>query len=112
MKKILTILATLCTALSGLLQWRRSRHREALSEAIHSGDTETVTKHHHHLLKVLAVSGILVVTAHCGGGCTREKLVIVNEPMAPVRLYYEGTPGWWLSDTLYEATLLKLEETR
>ena len=107
MNKILTILATLCTALSGLLQWRRSRHREAISEAVHSGDTETVTKHHHHLLKLLAVSCLLLATS----GCVREKLVIVNEPMAPVRLYYEGTPGWWLSDTLYEATLLKLADS-
>ena len=44
-------------------------------------------------------------------GCSAEPpLVIVNQPMVPVRLEYEGSPGWWLSDALYEATLLKLNE--
>lgn len=107
--KLLTILATACSALTAFFKWKRTKKREAISEAVHTGDTEAVTKHHHHLLKVLAVS-FIVATAHCGGGCVREKLVIVNEPMAPVRLYHEGEPGWWLSDALYEATLLKLEE--
>ena len=44
-------------------------------------------------------------------GCSAEPpLVIVNQPMVPVRLEHEGCPGWWLSDALYEATLLKLNE--
>ena len=44
-------------------------------------------------------------------GCAEPKprLLIINQPMAPVRLIHEGTPGWWLSDALYEATLLKLD---
>ena len=46
-------------------------------------------------------------------GCSAEPpLVIVNQPMVPVRLEYEGSPGWWLSDALYEATLLRLEEAQ
>ena len=106
MQKLLTILATACTALTAFFKWKRQKKREAISEAVHTGDTEAVTKHHHHLLKLLAVSCLLWATS----GCVREKVVIVNEPMAPVRLYHEGEPGWWLSDALYEATLLKLEE--
>lgn len=106
--KLLTILATACSALTAFFKWRRTKKREAISEAVHSGDTEAVTKHHHDLLKVLAVSCLLFAA----NGCTREKLVIVNQPMAPVRLYHEGEPGWWLSDALYEATLLKLEENQ
>lgn len=46
-------------------------------------------------------------------GCSAEPpLVIVNQPMVPVRLEHEGCPGWWLSDALYEATLLRLEEAQ
>lgn len=44
-------------------------------------------------------------------GCSAESpLVIVNQPMVPVRLEHEGCPGWWLSDSLYEQTLLKLNK--
>ncbi|MGN0886409.1 MAG: hypothetical protein ACI4RT_05355 [Candidatus Spyradenecus sp.] len=46
-------------------------------------------------------------------GCSAEPpLVIVNQPMVPVRLEHDGCPGWWLSDSLYEATLLRLEEAQ
>lgn len=112
MKKLLSLITSLCALAAGWLQARRAKRRRAISEAIRTGDGEAVTKHHHDLLKLLVISTCFVATAHCGGGCTREKLVIVNEPMVPVRLEYNGKPGWWLSDSLYEATLLKLEEER
>ncbi len=41
-------------------------------------------------------------------GCTET--LIVNQPMVPIRMEHDGVPGWWLSDCLYEATLLKLDE--
>ncbi len=109
MKKLLTILSTACTALTAFFKWQRTRKREAISKAVHTGDTETVTKHHHDLL-MLFLSLFLMLGLTACVGCVRERLVIVNEPMVPVRLYHDGEPGWWLSDALYEATLLKLEE--
>ncbi len=109
--KLLTILSTACTALTAFFKWKRTKKREAISEAVHSGDTEAVTKHHHDLL-LLFLPLLLMLGLTACVGCVREKLVIVNQPMAPVRLYHEGEPGWWLSDALYEATLLKLEENR
>ena len=47
-------------------------------------------------------------------GCARtsREVIYVNQPMAPVRLIHEGAPGWWLSDALYEATLLRLDELK
>ena len=111
MNKLLTILSTACTALTALFKWRRTRKREAIRHAVRGGDTETVTKHHHDLLMLFLPLFLMLGLTACVG-CVRERLVIVNEPMVPVRLYHEGTPGWWLSDALYEATLLKLEENQ
>lgn len=58
--------------------------------------------------KAAAIVLVLVTLAGCAE--PKPRLLIINQPMAPIRLIHEGTPGWWLSDALYEATLLKLEE--
>ncbi len=57
------------------------------------------------LLRVLL---ILLFVSLGSAGCTET--LIVNQPMVPIRMEHDGVPGWWLSDCLYEATLLKLEE--
>ncbi len=103
LSKILTILSSACKFFAGLVQWRRKKHRKAISDAIHSGDVDEVTKHHHNLLRVILL--LLVVSG--GQGCTET--LIVNQPMVPIRMEHDGVPGWWLSDCLYEATLLKLD---
>lgn len=86
--------------------------RQTITEAVHGGDVDEVAKLHHDLLKVLVLG--LLSGALLAGGCAEPtpRLIIVNQPMAPVRLIHEGTPGWWLSDALYEATLLKLDELK
>lgn len=115
LSKLLTLLTAACNAFAGWLHWRRraeaKARRQAITEAVHAGDVDEVTKLHHELLKVLLLgllSGSLLV------GCAEPppRLIIVNQPMAPVRLIHEGAPGWWLSDALYEATLLRLDELK
>ena len=111
--KLLTLLTAACNALAGWLQWRRraeaKARRQAITEAVHGGDVDEVTARHHTLLKVIAFALLLPLV-----GCAepQPRLIIVNQPMAPVRLIHEGAPGWWLSDALYEATLLKLDELK
>lgn len=111
--KILTLLSSACNALAGWLQWRRradaKARRQAITEAVHGGDVDEVTKLHHTLLKVLAP---LLLLPLIGCARTTREVIIVNQPMAPVRLIHEGAPGWWLSDALYEATLLRLDELK
>ncbi len=104
LSKLLTILSSACTFVAGLLRLRRKKHRQAISDAVHKGDSDAVMKHHHNLLRVILV--LLVVSG--GQGCVTETLY-VNQPMVPIRLEHNGIPGWWLSDSLYEATLLKLD---
>lgn len=103
--KLLSSLNHLGNALAGLLRLRRKAKRDALFRAIHAGDVDEVTKAHHDLLLAFAVLLGTIAIAGCAARTT-----VVNQPMTPVRLIHEGTPGWWLSDCLYEATLLKLEE--
>ena len=113
MGKLLTLLSALCSALAGLLRLRRKAQaearRSAISQAVHSGDAEAAARLHHTLLKLLWL-GLLPAFALLSG-CTapEERLLILNQPMAPVRMEHAGSPGWWLSDCLYEATLLKLD---
>lgn len=114
--KLLTLLTAACNALAAWLHLRRraeaKARRQAITEAVHGGDVDEVTKLHHTLLKVLVLG--LLSGALLAGGCAEPtpRLIIVNQPMAPVRLIHEGAPGWWLSDALYEATLLKLDELK
>lgn len=107
LNKILTLLQGLCNALAW---WRKRSHkkaREAISQAVHTGDEQEVTKIHHDLLRIgiLAVISLGMLSTV---GCLNEKVIVVNEPMVPVRMSHNGASGWWLSDALYEATLLKL----
>lgn len=108
--KLLTLLTAACNALAAWLHLRRraeaKARRQAITEAVHGGDVDEVTKLHHTLLKALVPLLLLPLV-----GCAepQPRLIIVNQPMAPVRLVHEGAPGWWLSDALYEATLLKLD---
>lgn len=110
--KLLTFLTAACNALAGWLQWRRraeaKARRQAITEAVHGGDVDEVTARHHDLLRLLPLLLLPLV------GCARttREVIIVNQPMAPVRLIHEGSPGWWLSDALYEATLLRLDELK
>ena len=112
LSKLLTFLTAACNALAGWLQWRRraeaKARRQAITEAVHGGDVDEVTARHHDLLRLLPLLLLPLV------GCARtsREVIIVNQPMAPVRLIHEGAPGWWLSDALYEATLLKLDELK
>lgn len=109
-QQILKLLNTLCSGVATLLHARRKAQEEArkdaISSAVHSGDAEAVERITRHLLK-LALLFLLPLTLF---GCApQERVVVVNQPMVPVRLVHEGSPGWWLSDALFEATLLKLE---
>ena len=111
--KLLTLLTAACNALAAWLHLRRraevKARRQAITEAVHGGDVDEVAKLHHTLLKVLAL-GLLLPLVGCAR--TTREVIYVNQPMAPVRLVHEGAPGWWLSDALYEATLLKLDELK
>lgn len=107
LKKLLTILASALTLTSALLARKRRQTRAEISQAVHTGDQDAVTKHHHDLLKVVILVGLFGLS-----GCVKERVVVVNQPMVPVPMEYNGTPGWWLSNALYEATLLKLEELK
>ncbi len=53
--KLLTLLTAACNAFAGWLHWRRraeaKAHRQAITEAVHAGDVDEVTKLHHELLK-------------------------------------------------------------
>lgn len=113
--KLLTLLTAACNALAAWLHLRRradaKARRQAITEAVHGGDVDEVAKLHHDLLKVL-VLGLLSGALLAGCAEPQPRLIIVNQPMAPVRLIHEGAPGWWLSDALYEATLLKLDELK
>lgn len=108
--KILTLLSSACAALARLLRLRRKAaakaRQDAITQAVHGGDVDEVTRIHHELLKVI-VFALLLPLAGCAE--PKPRLLIINQPMAPIRLIHEGTPGWWLSDALYEATLLKLD---
>ena len=109
-QQILKLLNTLCSGVATLLHARRKAQEEArkdaISSAVHSGDAEAVERITRRLLK-LALLFLLPLTLF---GCApQERVVVVNQPMVPVRLVHEGSPGWWLSDALFEATLLKLE---
>ncbi len=103
--KILTILSSACKFVAGLVQWKRKKRRQAISDAVHSGDVDEVTKHHHNLLRAIL---IILFVSFGMTGCVTETLY-VNQPMTPIRMEHNGIPGWWLSDCLYEATLLKLD---
>lgn len=110
MSKLLALLSALCTLAAEILHGRRKRaaaaQQAAITEAVHTGNAEEVTRIHTGLLKALLLGAGLTLGAL---GCTaKPEVVIVNPPMVPVRLIHDGTPGWWLSDALYEATLLKL----
>lgn len=113
--KLLSLLTAGCSALAAWLHLKRKRdaakRKEAISTAIHSGDAEEVTRIHNRLLKLLFL-GLLPASILLSGCSAEPPLVIVNQPMVPVRLEHEGCPGWWLSDSLYEATLLRLEEAQ
>lgn len=109
-KQLLTLLNTLCGGIASFLHARRKAQAEArkdaISDAVHGGDADAVERITRSLLK-LALLALLPLTLF---GCApRERVVVVNQPMVPVRLEHEGTTGWWLSDALFEATLLKLE---
>lgn len=110
--KLLTLLSAACNALAAWLHLRRraeaKARRQAITEAVHGGDVDEVTARHHDLLRLLPLLLLPLV------GCARttREVIYVNQPMAPVRLIHEGVPGWWLSDALYEATLLKLDELK
>lgn len=110
LSKLLTLLSSACAALAGWLRLRRKAaakaRQDAITQAVHGGDVDEVTVIHHTLLKIVAFALLLPLA-----GCAEPKprLLIINQPMAPIRLIHEGTPGWWLSDALYEATLLKLD---
>ena len=110
--KLLTLLSSACAALAGLLRLRRKARakarQDAITRAVHGGDVDEVTARHHDLLRLLPLLLLPLV------GCARtsREVIYVNQPMAPVRLIHEGTPGWWLSDALYEATLHKLDELK
>lgn len=107
LNKILTLLQGLCNALAWWRKRARKKEREAISQAVHTGDEKEVTKIHHDLLRLLifSVTGLGLTMSV---GCLNEKVIVVNEPMVPVRMSHNGASGWWLSDALYEATLLKL----
>lgn len=116
MRKLLTVLQSVCNCISSVVQWRRKQRRKAISKAVHEGDTETVTQIHHDLLSVffaVMMTVIVPIASYgsliCLSGCVRERVRVVNQPMVPVRMTHEGVEGWWLSDALYEATLLSLE---
>ncbi len=51
LNKILTILSSFCKAVAGLVQWKRKKRRQAISDAIHSGDVDEVTEHHNRLIR-------------------------------------------------------------
>lgn len=113
LSKIISILNHAFNALAGILRWRRraqaTARQQAIEGAVHAGDVDEVTKIHHNLLKVLLLG--LLPGSLLTGGCAEPspRLLIVNQPMVPVRMTHDGTPGWWLSDALYEATLLRLD---
>lgn len=111
--KLLTLLTAGCSALAAWLHLKRKRdaqaRKDAISTAIHAGDTEEVTRIHNRLLKLLFL-GLLPASILLSGCSAEPPILIVNQPMVPVRLEHEGCPGWWLSDALYEQTLLKLNE--
>ena len=113
LSKILSLILHACKALAALFRWRRkaqaTARQQAITDAVHAGDAEAVTKIHHNLLKALLLG--LLPAASLLAGCAEpsSRLIIVNQPMVPVRMTHDGTPGWWLSDALYEATLLRLD---
>lgn len=53
--KILTLLSSACAALAGLLRLRRKAaakaRQDAITQAVHGGDVDEVTRIHHELLK-------------------------------------------------------------
>ena len=113
LSKLLSILHHVCKYLAGILRWRRraqaTARQQAITDAVHAGDAEAVTKIHNTLLRALLLG--LLPGSLLTGGCAEPspRLIIVNQPMVPVRMTHDGTPGWWLSDALYEATLLRLD---
>lgn len=113
LSKLLSLLNHACKALAAIFRWRRkaqaTARQQAITDAVHAGDADEVTKIHHNLLKILFLG--LLPGSLLTGGCAEPspRLLIVNQPMVPVRLVHDGTPGWWLSDALYEATLLRLD---
>ena len=113
LSKILTLLTAACSALAGWLHLRRKAEakarKEAITEAVHTGNQEAATRIHNRLLKLLFL-GLLPASILLSGCSAEPPILIVNQPMVPVRLEHEGCPGWWLSDSLYEQTLLKLNE--
>lgn len=112
LSKILSLLNHACIALAALFRWRRkaqaTARQQAITDAVHAGDAEAVTKIHHTLLKALLL-GLLPGSLLTGCAEPSPRLLIVNQPMVPVRMTHDGTPGWWLSDALYEATLIRLD---
>ncbi len=49
--KLLTILSSACSFVAGLVQWRRKKRRQAISDAVHSGDSDAVAEHHNRLIR-------------------------------------------------------------
>lgn len=110
---VLTLLIYAAKALGAFFGIRRraqtQARKKAIEGAVRSGDRDAVTRIHNDLLRSLLLAAVPALSLLGSGCAAKERLVVVNQPMVPVRMEHGGSPGWWLSDSLYEATLLRLD---
>jgi hypothetical protein len=108
LNKILTLLQGLCNALAW---WRKRSHkkeRDAISQAVHTGDEKTVNDLNARILKdsLRVLLGLLCLPLF---GCS-QRTIYVPENAKAVPMVHEGVQGWWEPNGLYEAKLLILHE--
>lgn len=106
------LLTALIVCAKGLFWWRKRAHkkaREAISQAVHTGDEKTVNDLNASILKDslrIFVIGMLLVWV---SGCA-QRTIYVQEGSKAVPMVHEGVQGWWEPNGLYEAKLLILHE--
>ncbi len=99
------------TLLLGLMACFAKRQAQDVRAEV-SAANGVSAEHPAHFASLRRAFVVLPLLALAGCAEPPPRLFIVNQPMAPVRLIHEGAPGWWLSDALYEATLLRLDELK
>lgn len=114
LKTILEIANKVLTALCAFFKWRKKANAESacneITEAVHNGKEDDVARIHNELLELVLI--VIIPVTMIVGCSTKPDVVYVNEPMRPYRMVREGVNGWWLSDSLYEATLTRLYELK
>lgn len=111
--KILSLLQSLCKAIAWWHERGEKKEREAISEAVHTGDAEKVDALNQEILKEslrLLPLGFFLGMSLFLPGCSFTRTVYVPDSAKAVPMEHEGVPGWWEPNSLYEAKLLILHE--